>query len=209
MVLLPDGKIFTLNGAGTGVAGYGNDSWAIGQSYADVPIMRPAMYDPNAPAGSRWSQDGLSPSTVMRMYHSSVTLLPDGSVFVTGSNPNADYTVGEGVTYPTEYRVERFYPSYFSERRPQPQGLPTTLSYGGAYFNVTLSKDDLFGNQNNVQNAQVVVIRTGFSTHAMSMGQRMLQLENTYTGTSDGGAILHVSQMPPNPATFSPGPARK
>ncbi|KAL5507236.1 hypothetical protein ACEPAH_6692 [Sanghuangporus vaninii] len=205
MVLLPNGKIFTVNGARTGVAGYGNDSWAIGQSYADNPVMAPAMYDPNAAAGSRWSQDGLSPSTIPRMYHSSATLLPDGSVFVTGSNPNADYN--QGVTYPTEYRVERFYPSYFNERRPQPQGLPTTLSYGGAYFDVTLSKDDLFGNSSNVQSVTVVVVRTGFSTHALSMGQRMLQLENTYTGSNDGGAILHVSQMPPNPATFAPGPA--
>lgn len=207
MVLLPNGKILTFNGARTGTAGYGNDSWAIGHSYADNPVVTPALYDPNASTGQRWSRDGLSASTIPRMYHSSVTLLPDGSVLISGSNPNPDYTVGNGVTYPTEYRVERFYPSYFNERRPQPQGLPTTLNYGGPYFNVTLSNDDLFGNQANVQGATVVVIRTGFSTHALSMGQRMLQLENTYTGLSDGTAVLHVSQMPPNPAAFAPGPA--
>lgn len=48
------------------------------------------MYDPEAPAGSRFSSAGLSPSTVPRLYHSSATLLPDGSVFVSGSNPNPD-----------------------------------------------------------------------------------------------------------------------
>jgi hypothetical protein len=90
-----------------------------------------------------------------------------GSVLVSGSNPNADYNVGAGVTYPTEYRVERFYPSYYNNRRPQPQGLPSQLSYGGPSFNVSLSADDLFGNVESVYNTTVIIIRTGFSTHAM------------------------------------------
>jgi hypothetical protein len=60
-----------------GVAGYGNDSWAIGQSYADHPILQPVLYNSPAPAGSQWSRDGLSASAVPRMYHSTATLLPD------------------------------------------------------------------------------------------------------------------------------------
>ncbi|KAI0930066.1 hypothetical protein AcV5_006867 [Taiwanofungus camphoratus] len=207
LILLPNGKILCFNGAGTGVAGYGNSTWAIGQSYADNPVLAPVIYDPAAPAGQKWSREGLSASTVPRMYHSSATLLPDGAVLVSGSNPNADYNVGTGVTYPTEYRVERFYPSYYNERRPQPQGLPAQLSYGGPYFNVSLSTDDLFGTAANVQNASVVVIRTGFSTHTMNMGQRFVQLESSYTATSNGAAVLHVSQLPPNPAILAPGPA--
>jgi hypothetical protein len=63
--------------------------------------------------------------------------------------------------------VEKFYPSYFNERRPEPQGLLQQLSYGGPLFNVTLSKDDLFGNVNNIKNTTVIVMRTGFSTHTM------------------------------------------
>ncbi|KAK7692517.1 hypothetical protein QCA50_004145 [Cerrena zonata] len=205
LIMLPNGKILMLNGAGTGVAGYGNESIAVGQSYADNPVLTPIIYDPSAPMGQRWTRDGLSPSTVPRMYHSTATLLPDGSVFVAGSNPNADYTTD--VKFTTEYRVERFYPSYYNQRRPQPQGLLTQYSYGGPYFNVTLTKDDLSGNSDNVKNTQVIIIRTGFSTHAMNMGQRFLQLENTYTINNDGSASLHVSQLPPNPAIFQPGPA--
>lgn len=79
LIYLPTGQLFGVNGAGTGVAGYGNDSWAIGQSYADNPVLTPAIYDPAAPAGKRWSRDGLSASTIPRMYHSSATLLPDGT----------------------------------------------------------------------------------------------------------------------------------
>jgi hypothetical protein len=97
LILLPTGQVLCVNGAGTGaiscltsffsdtaqlkypgVAGYGNDSWAIGQSYADHPILQPVVYNSSASAGSQWSRDGLSASAVPRMYHSTATLLPDG-----------------------------------------------------------------------------------------------------------------------------------
>ncbi|KAF8751119.1 hypothetical protein RHS01_08703 [Rhizoctonia solani] len=207
MILLPTGEIFMVNGANLGVAGYGNVSWAIGQSYADQPIYRPIIYNPDAPAGSRWSREGLSDSTVARMYHSGATILPDGSVFVSGSNPNADYNVGSNVKYPTEYRVERFYPMYYSKRRPEPVGLLSQLSYGGDYFNVTLSPEDLSGDASNIAKAKVVIIRPGFSTHALNMGQRYIQLDSAYIGNEDNSGVLHVSQLPPNPAVFPPGPA--
>jgi len=51
------------------------------------------------------------------------------------------------------------------------------------------------------------VIRPGFSTHAMNMGQRFVQLDSSYTGNTDGSGVLHVSQLPPNPAILAPGPA--
>ncbi|KAF7321783.1 hypothetical protein MKEN_00700100 [Mycena kentingensis (nom. inval.)] len=208
LIALPNGRILVVGGAGSGTAGYGNESWAIGQSYADEPLLTPAIYDPSAPSGSRWTQDGMSASVVPRMYHSSAILVPDGSVLVSGSNPNADYNVGKGIKFPTEYRTERFYPSYYNERRPQPAGLLSQLSYGGDPFNVQLSSDDLGGDVENVQNASVVVIRTGFATHAMNMGQRFVQLDSTYTAfTENNTATMHVSQMPPNPAILAPGPA--
>ncbi|KAF8194592.1 glyoxal oxidase [Pholiota molesta] len=206
-VLLPNGKVLCINGAQTGTAGYGTNSWAIGQSYADEPVLTPVLYDPDAPAGSRWSSQGFSPSTVPRMYHSTAILLPDGSVFVSGSNPNADYTAGPDVKYPTEYRTEKFYPSYYNERRPQPQGLLDQLTYGGSSFDVLLDSEDLFGDVRNVANATVAVLRPGYSTHSMSMGQRMVVLDSTYTAYSNTTAVLHVSQLPPNPAILAPGPA--
>jgi hypothetical protein len=205
MIALPDGKIFMVNGCNLGVAGFGNDSWAIGHSYADEPITRPIIYDPAAPAGSRWSRDGLSASTVPRVYHSSAILLPDGSVMVSGSNPNPD-AYPTGLKYVTEYRVERFYPSYYDKKRPEPQGLIDQLGYGGSYFNVSLTLDDLAGDIANIDKTKAVIIRMGFSTHALNMGQRHIELQSSYTATKDG-ATLHVSQLPPNPAILAPGPA--
>ena len=78
LIYLPDGRLFGCNGAGTGVAGYGNESWAVGQSYADNPVLTPAIYDPTAPSGKKWNRDGLSASTIPRMYHSTAVILPDG-----------------------------------------------------------------------------------------------------------------------------------
>ncbi|KAF8624940.1 hypothetical protein AX17_006966 [Amanita inopinata Kibby_2008] len=207
LIFLPDGKILCLNGARIGTAGYGNTSWAVGQSYADEPLLTPAIYDPSGTHGSRWSREGLRDSTVPRMYHSSATLLPDGSVLVSGSNPNYDYNVGTNVKYPTEYRTENFYPDYYNNRRPQPVGIPSQLSYGGAPFDLFLDNEDLFGNVENVMNTKVNLVRTGFSTHSMNMGQRYVELESTYTGYHNDTAILHVSQVPPNPALLAPGPA--
>ena len=96
-IALPDGTLLNLNGAGlgefcldsareggfeaffsTGTAGYGNNSWAIGNSYADDPVLMPAIYNPSAAPGQRWTSNNLSASTVPRLYHSSATLLPDG-----------------------------------------------------------------------------------------------------------------------------------
>lgn len=215
-IILPDGRLFHLNGIATGTAGYGNVSWAIGQSYGDNPLLTAAYYDPSAPKGKRWIRpSNLQKMTVNRMYHSSATLLADGSIMDCGSNPNADYIPKSGfkdergVTYkyPTEYRVEMFYPDYMDRRKPQPSGIPTTLTYGGNYFDITLSAADLFNNVSNVDTVKVNVMRTGYSTHAMNMGMRLVQLNTTWTLNSDGSAVIHTSQMPPNPSIMAPGPA--
>ena len=132
-----------------------------------------------------------------------------GSVFVSGSNPNPDYVApGPGVTYATEYRVERFYPWYYDKRRPEPKGVPTTLSYGGNYWQANLTVQDLNNDPATyIQKTKAVVIRTGFSTHAINMSQRLVELGLSYNVHDDGTATIYVSQMPPNPATFQPGPA--
>jgi len=208
MILLPTGKVLIVNGANLGTAGYGNDTWVVGgHSYADAPIHKPILYDPEQPAGSRWSDAGLSESPINRLYHSSATLLPDGSVFISGSNPNPDFVAPAPGLYATEYAVDRWYPDYYSSARPEPKGLPLSIGYGGAPFDITLSAADLGNNAAMVKTVKVVIIRTGFSTHAINMGQRYVQLDNSYTVDSSGNAVIHVSPLYPNPAILVPGPA--
>ena len=213
-IALPDGTFLILNGAQNGTAGYAKSILAVpedqmpyGESLASDPVGQPAIYNPNAPTGSRWSTSGLGTSNIARMYHSSALLLPDGSVMVAGSNPNVD--VNLTTVYPTTYAVEYFYPPYFSAKtRPVPQNIPTTLAYGGNYFDIVIPPTSYSGAANDAaDNTTVWLIRPGFTTHAMNMGQRILQLNNTYTVESNGTIILHTSQLPPNPNLFQPGPA--
>lgn len=202
-IFMPDGKMWMGNGVAMGTAGYGDERYSIGQSYGQEPLYQPAIYDPNAPAGSRWSREGLGISTQERMYHSTAILLADSSVLISGSNPNKDVTSEQ---WPTSYSVEQWYPLWYSEERPMPSSpWPSSLSYGGEYFNMSYTPSN---SSSNPDNAKVVVIRTGFSTHAMNMGQRYLELNSTYTkDDTSGEVILHVSQMPPNANIFQPGPA--
>lgn len=139
LIYLPDGKMWMGNGVGMGTAGYGNNNFSIGQSYGQEPLYMPAVYDPNAPAGKRFSRDGLSASTEERMYHSTAILLADGSVLISGSNPNADVT---DVQWGTKYSVEKWYPTWYNEKRPKASGFPASLSYVSVRC---VSKADIIG----------------------------------------------------------------
>ncbi|PPR04163.1 hypothetical protein CVT24_010760 [Panaeolus cyanescens] len=214
-IALPTGKYLLINGGEFGTAGYAAsgtpntplDQMPFGVSLAAGPVFKPALYDPTAPQGKRWSQDNLTASTIPRLYHSTAVLLPDASVLIAGSNPNPD--VNLNTYFPTEYRAEVYFPYYFSAPvRPSPQNVPKTLSYGGDYFNITIPGSSYTGAANDAaDSATVVLVRGGFSTHGMQMGQRYLQLNNTYTVNSDSSITLHVAQLPPNPNLFQPGPA--
>ena len=214
-ITLPNGKLLVINGGLNGTAGYAQSTlltpsfsqMPFGESLASGPVGTPAIYDPNAAPGSRWSNAGLSTSTIARLYHSSAMLLPDGSVLVAGSNPNVD--VNLTTVFPTTYQAEIFYPPYFSaSTRPAPSGMPQNLTYGGPSFDITIPASSYSGSANAAaESATCVIQRGGFTTHAMNMGQRLMQLNNTYTVNADGSIILHVAQPPPNPNLFTPGPA--
>ena len=187
-----------------GTAGYGNEHYSFGQSYGQAPVYTPLIYNPNAASGSRFSRSGLGSSSQERMYHSSAILLPDGAILVSGSNPNADVST---VKWATSYSVEKWYPFWYSSARPTVTSpWPSSLSYGGQAFNLTFT----YTNTSTPADAKVVIIRTGFSTHAMNFGQRYLELPTSYTidqTTSTPVTTLHVGQMPPNANIFQPGPA--
>jgi hypothetical protein len=200
LVYLPDGTMWLGNGVEYGTAGYGGENYSIGVSYGQKPLYTPAVYDPNADSGSRFTRDGFTPSTEERMYHSTAILLADGSILVSGSNPNADVTF-DG--WPTKYSVEKWYPSWYNKPRPVPSAFPESLSYGGDYWSLTLNDATI-----DPSKIKVSVVRTGFSTHGINFGQRYLELETSYSMNQGTGDItVYASQMPPNANLFTPGPA--
>jgi hypothetical protein len=124
-VLLPTGTIVLLNGAASGISGYGNVRDQVGQSNADGAVRAPVLYDSAAPAGSRFTQ-GLPESAIPRMYHSTATLTPKADIMIAGSNPNLDRSE---MVYGTEYRVEWLRPPYMTAERPVIDGAPRTIGF--------------------------------------------------------------------------------
>ncbi|KAF8518687.1 glyoxal oxidase N-terminus-domain-containing protein [Hysterangium stoloniferum] len=197
-ILLPDGRVTIVDGAQTGVAGYGNVKDQIGQSNADNPSFQAVNYDPTAPAGSRFSQSDLPISTIARLYHSVATLTPNGSIMITGSNPNLDVTT---VKFATEYRVEWLSPSYLNQPRPSYMGLPATVDFGTTFtLVVTLPP--------SATNVTVSLMDLGFSTHGVHMDQRLVQLASSITlgGALTDNIVTLSVEAPPNGMVYPPGP---
>ncbi|KAF9028798.1 copper radical oxidase [Hymenopellis radicata] len=193
LILLPDGRIVIVNGAQTGVAGYSFGSNQIGASDADHPALTPVVYDPAAPSGQRFSSTGIPASEIPRMYHSTATLIPDGTVMMAGSNPNTDVTT---VKYPTEYRMEFLSPPYMSRPRPTYTELPATVDYTQV-FTLSVSLPS------TASNVSVALMDPGFATHGVHMDQRMLKLVSSLS--SDKTTLTIIG--PPTPALYPPGPA--
>jgi hypothetical protein len=112
-VLLPDGTVIWLNGGSRGAQGFGLMS---------KPALEVLLYDPKKPRGQRFST--LAASGIPRLYHSVAILLLDGTVLVTGSNPNEMPVLEPNGDHPyiTDFRVEVFVPPYLqggnAKRRP-------------------------------------------------------------------------------------------
>ncbi|TRM62545.1 glyoxal oxidase N-terminus-domain-containing protein [Schizophyllum amplum] len=178
-VLLPTGQVLLVNGAGTGISGYGNVRNQIGASNADHPVLTPVLYDPAAPAGHRFSSDGMPTSDIPRMYHSVATLTPRGDVMIAGSNPNLDRSE---MRYGTEYRVEWLAPPICSRRarrsRMQMRSCPSgrSSSCSGPHG-------------------------LGYVTHAVHANSRLVELQILRRG--DG--VLEVA-APPSGKIYPPGP---
>ncbi len=117
MAALPDGTFLLLNGAHQGVAGFG---------LATDPALNALLYDPALPLGQRMSI--LNTTIVARLYHSEATLLPDGRILVSGSDPQ------DGKN-PEEFRIEVYVPPYLETGLTQPSyTLPENdWAYGGRY----------------------------------------------------------------------------
>ncbi|CAO3601030.1 unnamed protein product [Absidia cylindrospora] len=183
-VILADGSIGWVNGCQRGWAGYSHRN--------HDPTFNPLIYHPNQPRGHRW-QTGLANTTIARMYHSVALTLPDGRIWIAGSNNNDPPDVD--ALYPTEFRVEYFSPPYlYQGPRPRVAHVPSHWIYGASYdFLVHLSQD--------TSGLKVGLLRPGFSTHSLHMSQRYLVLRHTL---SPDGQTLTV-HAPPKPTLFPPG----
>ncbi|KAH8549827.1 glyoxal oxidase N-terminus-domain-containing protein [Umbelopsis sp. PMI_123] len=193
-VILADGTVMFLNGCQRGFAGYNNRN--------HDPTFDLLIYDPAQPKGKRWKQD-LANTNIARMYHSVALSLPDGRVWVAGSNNNSPPNLT--APYPTEFRVEYFSPPYLfqSSTRPLVSNVPKVMVYGGMYtIKINLNYPHEL-QRPGLPTIKVALLRPGFSTHSMHMSQRYVVLIHEL---QDGGNTLTINS-PPHAAIFPPGPA--
>jgi hypothetical protein len=163
MVTLPDGTYMILNGAHQGFAGFG---------LATDPNYNALLYDPTKAVGQRFSI--LGTTIVARLYHSEATLLPDGRVLVSGSDP-------ETPGFPEEMRVEVYIPPYLNQGFKQPTFTiaETDWALGGQYSIVVT----LF--QGTTSGMRISLIAASSSTHGNVMsGGRILFPAYTCSGTT-------------------------
>ncbi|KAI5481062.1 hypothetical protein MNV49_006248 [Pseudohyphozyma bogoriensis] len=147
-ILTPDGKVLIVNGAKTGIAGYGNVPDVVGASNAKNPAYKPVLYDPLGSAGKRFTTNFPS-SKIERLYHSSATLIPDGRIFISGSNPNGGVSTK---TYKTRYEVEmlNLYGKQYTLGIKLPSGTKVVTA---------------------------VIMDLGYSTHSVHMNNRLVELQ--------------------------------
>ncbi|CAG8602698.1 17193_t:CDS:2, partial [Racocetra persica] len=160
ITILADGTVLILNGCNKGTAGFNKGS---------DPVLTPVLYNPKAPAGSRFTK--MQPSYIPRMYHSIAMIIPSGKVLVSGSNPNGVPNVNG--PFPTEFRVETFSPPYlFTGARPEIKQAPKDLKYGQSF-------EIDYVAYSGTRKMTVNLHQAGFVTHSVHMSQRLVWLDIT------------------------------
>ncbi|KAE8733253.1 Detected protein of unknown function [Hibiscus syriacus] len=161
-MVLPTGNVLLVNGTKSDSAGWDD---------ARDPNMVPVLFSVSS---SKFIE--LNPSTIPRMYHSSSAVLPDGKILIAGSNTNDGYL--DVALFPTETRVEKFSPHYFD---PALDPFRTEILFYKSAKKLTYGNQfevRVFGGDQNLdmQKLQVNIYHTPFTTHGISMDQRMIRL---------------------------------
>lgn len=161
-IILPTGEIFIEGGLKNG----SNDA---------TGVRAPETYNP---ATGTWRV--LPATSVVRGYHSTALLMPNGAIWVAGSNFNASTGLAN-----RELRIEIFEPWYFCGRRPTITDAAPKACHGDKLEIRTPDAADI---------KRVVLVRSGTVTHNFNSDQRHITLEFT---REKGDVIL--AQVPPEP----------
>lgn len=131
-------------------------------------------------------------TSVARLYHSEATVLLDGRVLVSGSDPTGNFLPTPG-SWPEEYRVEVFTPPYLLSGLPQPTFSISNTDWDyGESVTFTLTSG-------STANLKVSMLGSVVSTHGNSMGQRTI-----FPAVSCAGQTCTIT-APPDAHVAPPG----
>jgi hypothetical protein len=168
--VLPDGKVLVTGG--TSACGATNESGAVFAAEA---------WDPATGQWNTWAS-----ASVVRVYHSTALLLPDGRVLSTGS--------GDGGGTTQQFSYEIFSPPYlFKGERPTYNLASSAMHYGQPFSVTTADAASIM---------KVTIIRLSSTTHAFNAGQRLNTL--SFVKAADGQSLTLTApatgrKAPPGP----------
>lgn len=195
-VLLLDGTVLWLNGARLGCQGF---------STASVPALTALIYNPKT---YQWSPAG--DSLIPRLYHSVALMLLDGTILVAGSNPNEMPVLDKDTNpripsraFPTEFRVEKYTPSYLLDGKAELRPKDIIISHKVLTPGKTISTIT-FTATHEPKEFKILLYHGGFVTHAVHMGQVMIEMEHLNLNPVSGDQY-NVSVRIPD-IKIAPGP---
>ena len=184
--ILPTGEILIINGVEKGLSGWNTNR---------NPAFAPFLYNPVTHA---WTVQ--TPSNIARVYHSSACVQSDGTILVGGGNDQSPY-VFTGVMFPTELRLEKYSPYYlnaaYNSKRFTITGAPGAVGLN-SNFVITFTSPAA-----GTPVVQISLYGPPFTTHANSMGQRMVILKVGPVTRAAGGAWQVTATTPPS-GTITP-----
>ena len=151
LTVLPTGEVLATGGVG-------------GIQFNDLaaPVRAAELWNPTS---GQWTT--LASSSIVRGYHATSLLLPDGRVLHAGS--------GDGAGAPNQLNAEIFSPPYLSRgARPVISSAPAQVAYGSQFRVLTPQAGSI---------ARVSLIRLGAPTHAFDENQRFQRLSFTADAT--------------------------
>ncbi|WP_159460598.1 galactose oxidase early set domain-containing protein [Calothrix rhizosoleniae] len=196
-VLLPTGEVCQ-------VGGVHNQGSSSGNTGLEDGVLEAEIYDPGidwaagtyTPGGDSWATK--EAAQIVRNYHSTALLMPDGRVMTAGSNTNArsgnpdtDVTI-DGVTKKIGIKnIEIYEPDYIAQsNRPTITSAPQAITYNQRF---SIESPEAA----NIQ--RIALIRFGSATHGHNYDQRYVGLRFNQEGSS-----LECT-APPNGNVAPPG----
>jgi len=188
-VILPNGTVLIIGGAASEHGPFGAPTPSslqegrleLGDTGGtdDDAILSPEVYHPDT---NTWETLAPDPNGIARIYHSVALLLPDGRVWLAGSNHDAQRNVGgtrvDGGGDARELRIQTLSPSYLfawdtdgknvvPAAKPRITEAPEDISYNEEFIISTPDAGEI---------ATVALIRCASTTHGFSSDQRYVEL---------------------------------
>jgi hypothetical protein len=149
------------------------------QSDDNSKVLDPELLRRVGPGKWQWSKDRFSAATIVRNYHSTALLMPDGRVWTAGGNVNGS----PGGANVRHLEVEIYEPWYCCSERPVIQSWPAAAHAGQRILVQVWSKHPI---------TRLALLRAGSVTHAFDRDQRYVGLAHVMQESND----LYVGHVP-------------